>query len=70
MQKCDAGGLFGVTAGLQHLVYNTAAADLEISAGMALHSRLHFVQHDCVSGGKEQDLGLYYGVIILIATSA
>lgn len=65
VRKGDAGSLFGVTPDLQH-----TTADLEISIGMALYSWLHLVQRDCLGGDKEQDLGLYYGAIILIMTSA
>lgn len=37
---------------------------------MALYSWLYLVQRDCLGGDKEQDLGLYYGAIILIMTPA
>lgn len=65
--KCGRVMLAAVLESL--LIYTTATAGI-ISVGMALYSWLHLVQCDCLSGDKEQDLGLYYGLVISIMTSA
>jgi len=65
VREGDAGGFLESL-----LIYTTTTTDLEVSIGMPLHPWLDLVQSDRLSGDKEQDLGLYYGLIILIITSA